>query len=49
MVRIMAGTLVEIGRGKLPPERVRDSLLNPALKAGMTAPPEGLCLIEVFY
>lgn len=49
MVRIMAGTLVEIGRGKLPPERVRDSLLNPSLKAGMTAPPEGLCLVEVFY
>lgn len=49
MVRIMTGTLVEIGLGKMSPERVRDSLLDPTLRPGMTAPPQGLCLEEVFY
>ena len=49
MVRIMAGTLVEIGRGRMTPERVRDCLLNPTIAPGPTAPPNGLCLEEVFY
>lgn len=50
MVRIMVGTLADIGRGRFPPEHVAFLLKNPDRKnAGMTAPPEGLCLLEVFY
>lgn len=49
MVRIMAGTLVEIGKGKMMPEHVRRCLTEPGVKPGPTAPPQGLCLMEVFY
>lgn len=48
MVRIMAGTLVEIGKGKMLPEHVRICLSEAGAKPGPTAPPQGLCLIEVF-
>jgi len=49
-VRTMVGTLVEIGRGHWPTERVREILEtgNRAL-AGPTAPPHGLCLQWVCY
>ena len=49
MVRILVGTLIEVGRG----ERSVDSI--PALfggkraEAGFLAPAQGLCLMEVFY
>lgn len=50
MVRMMVGTLVEIGRGK---RSVRDvsALLSGNLKVGpaLTAPAQGLCLMEVWY
>jgi tRNA pseudouridine38-40 synthase len=50
MVRIMVGTLVEVGRGKLPPGAVADLLAGRgAVVAGPTAPPQGLCLMEVYY
>lgn len=49
MVRIMAGTLVEIGKGRMKPENVRRCLTEPGASTGPTAPPHGLCLIEVFY
>lgn len=49
MVRIMVGTLVGIGRGKLVPEQVNRCLTEPGTPAGPTAPPHGLCLLEVFY
>jgi len=50
MVRVMAGTLVEIGRGRFQPEHVSWLLQHPDRKmAGVTAPACGLCLIEVFY
>jgi tRNA pseudouridine38-40 synthase len=49
MIRIMAGTLVEIGKGKMPPGHVRDCLADPRLSPGPTAPAHGLCLVEVFY
>lgn len=50
MVRIMVGTLVEIGRGKLGPEMVPRLLESGDRRlAGVTAPPQGLCLVEVFY
>ncbi len=49
MVRIMVGTLVGIGRGKMAPEQVRRCLTSPETAAGPTAPANGLCLLEVFY
>ena len=50
MVRIMVGTLLEVGRGYWTPEHVRDILSAKDRKqAGPTAPPEGLCLMKVAY
>jgi tRNA pseudouridine38-40 synthase len=50
MVRIMVGTLVEIGLGRRDPASVRDLLQDPQCgKAGATAPAQGLCLVEVYY
>ena len=50
MVRIMTGTLVEVGLGKRRPEEVRDIIeAADRQKAGHTAPPNGLYLAEVFY
>jgi len=50
MVRVMAGTLVDIGRGRFVPEHVRRLLLDlDRKKAGVTAPACGLCLMKVFY
>lgn len=49
MVRIMVGTLVEVGSGRLAPERIRQCLEEPGCSAGPTAPPHGLCLMEVYY
>ena len=50
MVRILTGTLLEIGRGDRPPEAVLE-LLNGELRseAGFTVPAKGLCLMEVKY
>jgi tRNA pseudouridine38-40 synthase len=50
MVRVMAGTLVDVGRGRFEPEYVR-LLLNDRdrKKAGVTAPACGLCLMKVLY
>lgn len=50
MVRIMVGTLVEVGRGKRAPQDVALLLQRPGVfSAGPTAPPQGLCLMEVYY
>ena len=50
MVRIMCGTLVEIGTGKLPPEQVRIALQSGNRQdAGITLPPQGLFLSKVCY
>jgi len=50
MVRIMAGTLVEIGAGCRPGSDVSRLLGEPDRhKAGQTAPARGLCLMEVWY
>ena len=50
MVRIMVGTLLEVGRGAMPPEQVAEILASRDRKqAGPTAPPEGLCLMKVDY
>ena len=50
MVRIIVGTLVEVGRYKRTPESLAETALsrNRAL-AGPTAPPCGLCLERVSY
>ena len=50
MVRILTGTLLEVGYGKRTPESMTDLLeaKNRTL-AGFTAPAKGLCLIEVDY
>ena len=47
MVRIIAGTLMQIGRGKGNPEDVKTILeKKDRAAAGPTAPPEGLFLIK---
>jgi tRNA pseudouridine38-40 synthase len=50
MVRVMVGTLVDIGKGRFAPSDV-DRLLQRGdrKEAGSTAPACGLCLIEVVY
>ncbi len=46
MVRIIAGTLMEVGRGQLPPGQMKEILLaRDRQKAGPTAPACGLTLI----
>ena len=50
MVRIMAGTLIEVGLGRMQAEEVQDILEACDRKvAGPTAPAKGLCLIQVDY
>ncbi len=50
MARIIVGTLVEIGLGKRQPEEMRAILeARNRSAAGKTAPPHGLCLLEVKY
>jgi tRNA pseudouridine38-40 synthase len=50
MVRVMAGTLADIGRGRFKPEHITWLLQNgDRKKAGVTAPACGLCLIKVYY
>ncbi len=50
MVRIMTGTLLEVGMGLRAPESIDDVLETcDRQKAGTTAPPQGLCLMQVLY
>lgn len=50
MVRIMVGTLLEAGYGKMTVEQVGAALESPdRQKAGPTAPAQGLCLVSVDY
>lgn len=50
MVRNLVGTLMEVGRGRRPVGWVREVLESrDRTRAGPTAPPQGLCLEEVFY
>lgn len=50
MVRIMVGTLLMVGEGKLSPESVERILkAKDRSAAGPTAPPQGLYLNRVFY
>lgn len=50
MVRIIAGTLIEVGRGAYPPEKVKDILEGRDRSlAGPTALAQGLTLIKIEY
>ena len=50
MVRIMTGTLAEIGMGRIKAEALPGIIASCDRKqAGMTAPPQGLFLREVLY
>jgi tRNA pseudouridine38-40 synthase len=50
MVRILVGTLVDVGRGRIAEETVSRMLATGDRGAGgMTAPPEGLTLARVIY
>lgn len=50
MVRILSGTLLEVGLGNMPPEHVLTILESKSRAvAGPTAPAHGLCLKEVHY
>lgn len=50
MVRILTGTLVEIGAGRRDPEDMRRIIESKDRRmAGHTAPPYGLYLAEVYY
>ncbi len=50
MVRIITGTLVDIGLGKFTPEYIKEIISSKDReKAGQTAPPQGLALYRVEY
>lgn len=50
MVRMMVGTLVEVGRGKRPAAEIEKMLSGQPFGApALTAPAQGLCLLEVWY
>lgn len=50
MVRIIMGTLMEVGMGKYPAGRIEEILLSQdRTLAGPTAPPQGLYLRRVIY
>ncbi len=50
MARIIVGTLVEIGFGRMKPEEMKAILeARNRTMAGKTAPPHGLCLMQVKY
>lgn len=50
MVRIISGTLVEVGFGKIKPEDIKKIIESKDRKrAGKTLPPHGLYLVEVVY
>ena len=50
MVRIIVGTLVEVGICKRTPESVRDAIdSKDRSNAGFTAPPQGLYLKEIYF
>lgn len=50
MVRAIVGTLLEVGRGKLPPSRIEEIFLRKERAlAGPTAAAKGLTLVRVDY
>ena len=50
MVRILTGTLVEVGYGNMSAEHIPEIIAGMDRQmAGPTAPPHGLCLMKVEY
>lgn len=50
MVRIIAGTLVDVGTGKIEPKEIKDIIKSGKREnAGKTLPPQGLYLVKVEY
>ena len=49
MVRILVGTLIEVGRGTRNPQSIPALFGGKRADAGFLAPAQGLCLMEVFY
>lgn len=50
MVRILVGTLIRVGNGRLEPQQLTDILVSKDRhRAGPTAPAHGLTLMEVLY
>ena len=50
MVRILVGTLVEVGQGRIEPGQVAEIVAScDRTRAGPTAPAHGLTLVEVIY
>ena len=49
MARIIAGTLIEVGRGTREVESIPELFLAQRSAAGFLAPAQGLCLMEVAY
>lgn len=50
MVRIIAGTLVDVGIGKIEPEEIAEIIKSEKREnAGKTLPPQGLFLVDVEY
>lgn len=50
MVRIIAGTLVEVGLGNIEPEEIANIIeKKERARAGKTLPPQGLYLVKVEY
>ena len=50
MIRIIAGTLIDVGLGRRPPDALA-KLIKSGRRAlaGFTVPPSGLCLVRVDY
>lgn len=50
MVRIISGTLLDVGLGKIKPEEIKNIIESKdRTKAGKTLPPQGLYLVKVEY
>lgn len=50
MVRIIVGTLLEVGIGKRSPEEIKNIIISKDRRnAGASVPATGLCLYKVFY
>ena len=50
MVRMIAGTLIDVGCGKMKPERIPEILISPKRDFAInTAPAKGLTLVEIEF
>lgn len=50
MVRIIAGTLLSVGYGKIPPESIKEIIeKKDRCSAGETLPPNGLTLLKIAF